>query len=100
MVPTPTNEEVSWGLFCMVTRPAGCGHDAVPPVFDWQIGPGDCELASGAPSVLKSTPEEAVVSFEAMVLFVSVTAKASSSDTPAPSQPATLFTMMLLVTVT
>ena len=61
---------------------------------------GDWELASGAPRVLKSTPEEAVVSLEAMVLLMRFTANASCSDTPAPSQPATLLAMMLLVTWT
>src|ERR1700758_156584 len=94
------NDDVSCGLFCMLTRPAGCGHDAVPPFWLLHVGGGDWELESGAPSVLNNTPEEAVVSFDATVLFVSVTANASSSDTPAPSQPATLLTMILLVTFT
>lgn len=97
MLPV-VKDEVSWGLFCIVTRPAGWGHDALPPFCETQVGAGDWELANGAPRVLKSVPDEAVVSFETIVLLVSVTANASSNDTPAPSQPATLFEMMLLVT--
>ena len=58
------NDEVSCGLFCMLTRPAGCGHDTVPPLAEMQVGAGDWELANGAPKVLKSVPAEAVVSFE------------------------------------
>jgi len=49
------------------------------------------------PSVLKSTPADAVVSFETIVLLTMVTFRASSIDTPAPSQPATLFAMMLFL---
>src|SRR5215469_14561692 len=45
-----------------------------------------------------STPEEARESLLAMVLLVMDTFSESSSDMPAPSQPATLLTMMLLVT--
>src|SRR2546430_16565009 len=54
----------------------------------------------GAPRVLKSTPEEAVVSLDMIVLLTRFTAKASCSDTPAPSQPATLLALILLVTLT
>ena len=57
-------------------------------------------LAKGAPRVLNSTPAVAVESFDAIVLFTRLTFSASCSDTPAPSQPATLLVMMLLVTVT
>ncbi len=57
-------------------------------------------LAKGAPIVLKSTPDEAVLSLDMIVLLMMFTFNASSSETPAPSQPATLLTMMLLVTVT
>src|SRR6202023_4060547 len=84
-------------LFWMDTMPAGCGADCVPQ-FAVQVGP--LLLAMGAPKVLNSTPEEAVVSFDMMVLLTRLTANASCSDTPAPSQPATLLTMMLLVTLT
>src|SRR2546430_8097418 len=38
---------------------------------------------------LKSTPDEAVASLDMIVLLTRFTAKASCSDTPAPSQPAT-----------
>src|SRR5258708_39162807 len=62
--------------------------------------PGGGVLAFGAPSVLKSTPEEAVESLDMTVLLMNFTFSASTSDTPPPSQPATLFAMMLLVTVT
>src|SRR5260221_2672830 len=62
--------------------------------------PGGGVLAFGAPSVLKSTPAEAVVSLDMTVLLMSLTFSASTSETPPPSQPATLFAMMLLVTVT
>ncbi len=57
-------------------------------------------LAKGAPTVLKSTPDEAVVSLEMIVLLMMFTFNASSREIPAPSQPATLLAMMLLVTVT
>src|SRR5215468_4372590 len=99
------------GVFLMVTNPAGCGICAalwlrqfgscglvVKSVVGLQPGGGDA--ASTAPSVLKSTPADAVVSFETMVLFTRVARRASSMDTPAPSQPATLFAMMLFWTVT
>ena len=62
-----------------------------------QLDPG--ALASGAPSVLKSTPEDAVLSLDITVLLTKFTANASCSETPAPSQPATLLAMMLLVTL-
>src|SRR5215468_4014134 len=61
---------------------------------------GDWLLASGAPSVLKSTPAEAVESLETTVLLMRFTASESSKETPAPSQPATLLAMMLLVILT
>src|SRR5579862_2180578 len=93
-------DEVICGLFCMLTSPAGCGQDTVAPLWETQLGDGDCELASGAPRVLKSVPEDAVVSFEEIVLLISVTANESSRDIPAPSQPATLLSMMLFSTVT
>src|SRR4029077_11590049 len=84
----------------MLTKPAGCGHDTVPPLCERQAGARDWGLATGAPRVLKSVPAEAVVSFEEMVLLTSVTANASSSDTPAPSHPATLLLMILFWTWT
>jgi len=50
--------------------------------------------------VLKSTPDEAVVSLDMTVLLMKSTFNASTSETPAPSQPATLLAMILLVTLT
>src|SRR5260370_25184762 len=63
-----------------------------------QLGPE--LLAKGAASVLKSTPEEAVVSLDMMVLLMIFTNNASCREIPAPSRPARLFAMMLLVTFT
>ena len=54
----------------------------------------------GAPRVEVSTPADAVVSLETMVLLIRFTTNESCSDTPPPSQPATLLAMMLFVTVT
>ena len=50
--------------------------------------------------VSKSTPAVAVESLEAMVLLTRFVTSASCSETPAPSQPARLLVMMLLVTCT
>ena len=55
------------------------------------------ELASGAPMVVNRMPAEAVVELETIVLLMMFTFSASSSEMPAPSQPATLSAMMLLV---
>src|SRR6516162_8120486 len=79
----------------MLTRPPGCGAEVVPQLAV-QVGPW--VLASGAPSVLKSMPDDAVESFDMIVLLMMLTFKASISDTPPPSQPDTLLTMMLFVT--
>src|SRR6516225_7942292 len=57
-------------------------------------------LAKGAPMVLKSTPAEAVLSLDMTVLLMMLTFRASNKEIPAPSQPATLLVMMLLVTST
>src|SRR5215472_14152910 len=57
-------------------------------------------LAREAPIVSNSTPDDPVLSLEMTVLLIKFTARASSSETPAPSQPATLLVMMLLVRVT
>src|SRR5882757_3257162 len=98
-----------FGVFCIVTKPAGCGMCGA--FVSIQFGfcgcdgsgvgkhPGGGEAASIAPRVLNSTPAEAVVSFEATVLLVNTVLNESCKDTPAPSHPATLFAMMLLVTV-
>src|SRR5579859_1547131 len=93
----------SCGLFGDAEIPAGCGADAVqvPLVPLTQVpGGGDWSLAKRAKYALKSVPDEAVVSLETIVLLVKFTARESSSPTPPPSQPATLLTMMLLVTLT
>src|SRR5256885_25373 len=45
-------------------------------------------------------PDEAVVSLDAIVLLMMFTFNESRSEIPAPSQPATLLLMMLLVTLT
>ena len=92
-------------LFWIATTPAGCGVEVVHaagqvPSGLRATGQGPWLLAIGAPSVLNSTPEEAVVSLEAIVLLMMFTLSASSSEIPAPSQPATLLVMMLFVTST
>src|SRR5215472_4841209 len=88
--------EVMFELFWIETRPAGCGVDEVGPLADGQLpsgarppGHGPWLLASGAPSVLNSTPEDAVVSLDMIVLLMMSTYSASCSEIPAPSQPAT-----------
>src|SRR3984893_6108679 len=98
-----------FGVFCIVTKPAGRGMCG--PFASRQFGfcgcvgsgvgrhPGGGEAALIAPKVLNRTPAEAVVSFDATVLLVNTVLKESCKDTPAPSHPATLFAMMLLVTV-
>jgi len=78
------------------TRDAGRRGKVVPVPY----AHGPWLLASGAPRVLNSTPDEAVVSLETIVLLTMFTANASTSEIPAPSQPATLLAMMLLVTLT
>src|SRR5215469_186380 len=88
----------STGLFSTLTRPETCGQDS-PPVAPHVILDTGVELARGANSDWNSVPEEAVESLRAIVLFTILTARESSSETPAPSQPATLFTMMLFVTL-
>src|SRR5919109_3369857 len=83
-------------LCCSATTPATCG--AVVVALCVVLVPG--WLARGAPKVLKSIPEEAVLALFAIVLLMMFTLGESNSEIPAPSQPATLSTMMLLVTVT
>ena len=88
---------VKTALFCIATTPATCACDDVPQ-FAVQVGPG--WLATGPPRVLKSTPDEAVLALNEIVLLMMFTLGESTSEIPAPSHPATLSTMMLLVTVT
>src|SRR6266550_3946173 len=54
------------------------------------MGQGPDELARGAPIVLNSTPDDAVVSLDMTVLLMTFTANESTSEMPAPSQPVTL----------
>src|SRR5207253_767894 len=84
-------------LCCIATTPATCACELVPQ-FAVQVGPG--WLAMGPPRVLKSTPDEAVLALKEIVLLTMFTLGESNSEIPAPSPPATLSTMMLLVTVT
>src|SRR5258708_9921650 len=83
-------------LCWITTNPPGCGHEAAVPFM--QLDP--CVLAIGPPSVVKSTPEDAVLVLETLVLLTMFRSTEPTSEHPAPSQPATLSAMMLLVTVT
>src|SRR5450432_1012421 len=106
----PTIWLFRFGVFCVDTSPEGWMVDVTiwfpvqsGLVFGSQLPPpvvGGGLLPIGAPRVLKSTPEDAVESLEATVLLMKLTLSASWMDTPAPSQPATLLLMMLLVTLT
>ena len=97
-------------MLAIVTRPAGCGpcgalgirHSVFCGFNGSGVGvqPGGGAEELIAPSVLNSTPADAVVSLDATVLLTNVTFNASCIDTPPPSHPATLLAMMLLVTVT
>src|SRR5271165_5559658 len=82
-------------LFWMLTSPETCGHEVSVPIT--QLVPS--ELARGAPIVVNRIPAEAVVELETIVLLMMFTFRASTKEIPAPSQPATLSAMMLLVTV-
>ena len=87
--------------FRVLLTPAGCGHDAVfvPLVPVWVQFPAGA-LAIGVPRLFVSTPEVARESLWAMVLLTICTFNASCNEMPAPSQPAILFTMILLEMVT
>src|SRR5215469_2019718 len=78
----------------VLVTPADCGHDVVSPACTQFPGGA---LATGVPRLCVSTPEEASVSLLTMVLFSMTTLIASCSEIPAPSQPARLLEMMLLV---
>src|SRR5579864_7474255 len=93
----PVKVVVSNELFGVVTKPATCGQDAVPAVL-WHSPAG--ALARGVPMLLVSTPDVARASLWAIVLLMTFTFNASCIEIPAPSQPATLFAIMLLVMVT
>src|SRR5882762_1532004 len=99
------NAEVKFTVLCIIASPAGWLVELMtenPVQLGFVVGsqPGGGTLASGAPSVLKSTPAVAVESLETTVLLMNSTLTASWSETPPPVQPATLSTMMLLVTST
>src|SRR5579864_9843670 len=97
----PTKVVVSTEEFSVLLTPDGCGHDAwVVPAgpFCTQVPAG--ALATGVPMLWVSTPEVARVSLLEMVLLMMDTFSESCSEIPAPSHPATLFTMMLLVRLT
>src|SRR5882724_997503 len=109
-ITRPGNDAIRFGVWRIVTSPAGWKVEsgARPEQLGscGRVGsccglqPGGGTLALGAPSVLKSTPAEPVVSLEITVLLMKSTFNESCIETPPPSQPATLFAMMLLVTVT
>src|SRR5215469_10898780 len=104
---SPVRLEDSTGECNVLVMPADCGHDA--SVVPGAVPPGSAqapllelplpggELLMGVPMLCVSTPEEARLSLLAMVLLMMVTLSESWSEMPAPSQPATLLTMMLLV---
>src|SRR5512143_193165 len=95
------SDDVRLVVLRIVTSPAAWMVEVVvqpTPVCVSQGVVGEAE--SGAPRVLNSPPAEAVVSLETTVLLTKLTFSASSIDTPPPSQPATLSTIMLLVMLT
>jgi hypothetical protein len=94
VIVNPVSDVVNIEEFCMLVTPADCGHDAVLPAST-QFPAG--ALAIGVPMLCVSTPEEARLSLLAMVLLMMATFIESCSDIPAPSQPARLFTIMVLV---
>ena len=61
----------STGLCWMLTSPPTCGQEAVPAAL-WQFTPW--LLASGAPIVSNSKPDEAVLSLCMMVLLTMLAA--------------------------
>src|SRR5271167_272634 len=95
----PVNELLTRAEFSVLATPATCGHDAVfgpvgPPART-QFPAG--ALACGVPTLWVSTPDDAKLSLWAMVLLTMLTFKESCNEIPAPSQPAMLLLMMLLV---
>src|SRR5882762_11495807 len=109
-IPWPTGQRMLAGrdarnsAVCpALESPAGWGADRgtqgmLAPMASRGQGVG--ALAWVAKKAPKSVPDDAVESFDAIVLLIRFTAKESCSDTPAPSQPATLSVMMLFVTLT
>src|SRR5581483_2598662 len=98
---SPWNDAIIFALFGAAETPAGCGGEFGAQnceLADVHCAAGS-ELARPERKVLDRAPEEAVLSLETMVLLMMFTANESTSEMPAPSQPATLFAMMLLVTV-
>src|ERR1700761_3164328 len=90
---------ISTGLFSTLTTPEICGHDwplLAPQITSFD---GEVELARGANRDWNSGPGGAVASLEAICVFTRLPPTESSSNPPAPSHPAPLLTMMLLVTL-
>jgi hypothetical protein len=94
----PVKELLTRAEFIVLATPATCGHDAVfvPVGPVWTQFPAGA-LACGVPMLWVSTPDDAKLSLWAMVLLTMLTFKESCNEIPAPSQPATLLLMMLLV---
>src|SRR5262252_196988 len=88
--------------FRVLLTPAGCGHDALfaTPVAPVKVQFPAGALAIGVPILVVSTPEVARESLWAMVLLTICTFNESCNEMPAPSHPAMLLTMMLLVMLT
>src|SRR6516164_7883739 len=97
VIVNPVKVVVSNEEFGVLVTPADCGQEAVPAAL-WH-SPGGA-LANGAPMLNVSTPEEASESLLKMLLLRMATFNESCSDIPAPSQPTSLLTIMLLVTET
>src|ERR1700722_8196445 len=98
----PVNAPRKLAVCDSVDNPAGRKFDVVtwkPTQFGFRTGsqPFGGWLAPGATVVSNSTPAVAVLSFDTTVLLMKSTFTASCSETPPPSQPATLFAKMLLV---
>src|SRR5262249_51116530 len=87
--------------FRVLLTPAGCGHEALfAPVGPVRVQFPAGALAIGVPRLFVSTPEVARESLWAMVLLMICTFSESCNEMPAPSKPAMLLTMMLLVMLT
>src|SRR5258706_16428385 len=109
-IPWPTGQRMFDGrdarnsAVCpALESPAGCGSDSGTQgmLAPWASrGQGVGALAWVAKKAPKSVPEDAVESFDTIVLLIRFTAKESCNDTPPPSQPATLLVTMLFVNAT
>src|SRR5437879_10685827 len=85
--------------FWTLTRPAGWAVEVVmqgdggSPVVGL-MGQGPDELAKGAPIVLNSTPDDAVVSLDMTVLLMTFNANESNRELKTASKTATLLAML------